>query len=256
VRIPRRWAGVLLLTAALVLLLYPLVQGQQDGWPVWAYLMMSLSAPVFAAFTGWELARKRSPLVELRMFRQRGFAVGMTIGVIFFLGVASFALVLTLLLQEGLGFTPLHAGLTFLPFSLGTFAASGAAAGLEPRFGSRVTMAGALIMVAGMIGLIGTVHHFGAAVSTWDMAPFLPAAGLGLGTVIAPLANVILAGVAERDAGSASVAVKRDFTAAVERTLWFQAAVFALAFVLMLGLPGRKRAVPDPYHAQRISQPA
>jgi EmrB/QacA subfamily drug resistance transporter len=344
--------GALLLTAALVLLLYPLVQGRQDGWPAWAYLMMSLSAPVLAAFTGWELARKRSPLVELRMFRQRGFAVGTAIALVFFLGVASFALVLTLFLQEGLGFAPLHAGLTFVPFSLGTFAASGAAAGLEPRFGSRVTMAGALIMVVGTIGLIGTVHHFGAAVSTWDMAPALAAAGLGLGTVIAPLANVILAGVAEQDAGSASgvlntgfqlgssiglavvgviffgflgsqaapavasvpvragliaaglparyagpvtvrfgdclhdrlvasdptitppacrteavgvtlpaaaekvltasagVAVKRDFTAATERTLWYQAGVFALAFVLMLALPAGPRRTSGPRLAQ------
>jgi EmrB/QacA subfamily drug resistance transporter len=196
--------GVLLLTAALLLLLYPLVEGRQDGWPLWTYLMMGLSAPVLAVFTGYELARKRSPLVEPRMFRQRGFAVGVAIAVVFFLGVSSYALVLTLFLQEGLGFTPLHAGLTFVPFSLGTFAASGAAAGLEPKFGSRVTMAGALIMAGGTAGLIGVIHHYGVAVSTWDMVPPLAAAGLGLGTVLAPLANVILAGVAEQDAGSAS----------------------------------------------------
>jgi EmrB/QacA subfamily drug resistance transporter len=204
-------AGVLLLTAALVLLLYPLVEGRQLGWPGWTYLMMGLSVPVLAAFTGYELRRKGSPLIELRMFRQRGFAVGIAIAVVFFLGVSSFGLVLTLFLQQGLGFTPLHAGLTFVPFSLGTFFASGAAARLEPKFGSRVTMAGALMIAAAMAAVIGIVHHYGAATSTWDLVPALVAAGLGLGTVLAPLANVVLARVPEQDAGSASGVLNTGF---------------------------------------------
>ena len=55
-------------------------------------------------------------------------------------------------------------------------------------------MAGALIIAAGMAGLIATVHHYGAAVTTWDLVPGLVAAGLGLGAVIAPLADIVLAG--------------------------------------------------------------
>jgi EmrB/QacA subfamily drug resistance transporter len=266
--------GVLLLSGALVLLLYPLVEGQQAGWPGWAYLMMALSGPTLAVFIGYERRKTRrdgSPLVELGMFGQRGFAVGMAIALVFFLGVASFGLVLTLFLQEGLGFTPLHAGATFISFSLGVFAASGAAARLEPRFGRAVTMTGALIIAAGMVALIGSVHHFGAAVSTWDLVPGLAAAGLGLGTVLAPLANVILAGVREQDAGSASgvlntgfqlgnsvgialmgvifidrltirpgESVPGIFVAAVTHALWYQVGVFVLAFLLMLALPARR----------------
>ena len=267
--------GVLLLSGALVLLLYPLVEGQQVGWPAWTYLMMALSGPVLAVFVGYERVKTRrdgSPLVELRMFAHRGFAVGMGIALVFFLGVASFGLVLTLFLQQGLGFTPLHAGATFIPFSAGVFVASGAAARLEPRFGRGVTMSGALIMAAGMAVLIGIVHHYGAAISTWDMTPGLALAGLGLGTVIAPLANVVLADVREQDAGSTSgvlntgfqlgnsiglalmgvifidrlairpgTSVPRVFAAATEHALWFQVGVFGLAFLLMLTLPARRR---------------
>jgi len=266
--------GVLLLSGALMLLLYPLVEGQQAGWPAWAYLMMALSGPALAAFVGYERIKTRrdgSPLVELRMFAQRGFAAGMGVALVFFLGVASFGLVLTLFLQEGLGFTPLHAGATFIPFSAGVFVSSGAAARLEPKFGRGVTMTGALIMAAAMAALIGIVHHFGAATSTWDMVPALAAAGLGLGAVIAPLANVVLADVREQDAGSASgvlntgfqlgnsiglalmgvifidqlvirpgASVPGIFTAAVTRALWFQVGVFGLAFLLMLALPSRR----------------
>jgi MFS family permease len=94
--------GVLLLSGALVLLLYPLVEGQQVGWPAWTYLMMALSGPVLVLFVAYERLKTRrdgSPLVELRMFAQRGFAAGMGVAITFFLGVASFGLVLTLFLM-------------------------------------------------------------------------------------------------------------------------------------------------------------
>jgi EmrB/QacA subfamily drug resistance transporter len=199
--------GVGLISAALLLLLYPLVEGRQLGWPVWTFVSMAAAAPVLAAFIGYERAKGRrdgSPLVPLSLFRDRGFSAGMAIAVAFFLGIASFALVLTLFLQLGLGFTPLHAGLTFLPFSIGVLVSSGAAARLAPRFGRGVTMAGALIIAAGMAGLIAIVHHYGAAVTTWDLTPGLVAAGLGLGAVIAPLADIVLDRVPKQDAGSAS----------------------------------------------------
>src|SRR5215475_2552590 len=147
--------GVVLVSAALLLLLYPLVQGRQLGWPGWTFVSMAASAPVLALFIWWEQVKTRrdgSPLVPLRLFSHREFSVGMAIAMTFFLGIASFGLVLTLFLQLGLGFTPLHAGVTFLPFSLGVLVSS----------------------------------------------------GLGLGAVIAPLADIVLDRVPHQDAGSAS----------------------------------------------------
>jgi EmrB/QacA subfamily drug resistance transporter len=210
-RAPRRPrldpVGVTLVTAALLLLLYPLVQGRQLGWPAWTFVSMAVSAPVFAVFVYYERIKTRrdgSPLVEMSLFRERGFSAGMAIAMAFFLGIASFGLVLTLFLQLGLGFTALHAGLTFLPFSAGVLVSSAAAARLAPRFGRGVTMAGALIIAGGMAGLIAIVHHFGPAVTTWDLVPPLVAAGIGLGAVIAPLADIVLARVPGQHAGSAS----------------------------------------------------
>src|SRR6185437_14608461 len=125
--------GVGLITVALLMLLYPLVQGRQLGWPAWTFVSMAASAPVFALFVWYERIKDRrdgSPLVPPRLFRERGFSAGMAIAVTFFMGIASFGLVLTLFLQLGLGFSPLHAGLTFLPFSVGVLISSGAAARL------------------------------------------------------------------------------------------------------------------------------
>jgi EmrB/QacA subfamily drug resistance transporter len=200
-------AGVGLVSAALLLLLYPLVQGRQLGWPTWTFVSMAASAPVFALFVAYERVKERrdgSPLVPMRLFGERGFSAGMAIAVTFFMGIASFGLVLTLFLQLGLGFTPLHAGLTFLPFSVGVLISSGAAARLAPRFGRGVTMAGALIIAAGMAGIIVTTDHYGPAVTTWELVPALVGVGLGLGAVIAPLADIVLARVPAQDAGSAS----------------------------------------------------
>jgi EmrB/QacA subfamily drug resistance transporter len=199
--------GVGLISAALLLLLYPLVEGRQLGWPGWTFVSMAAAAPVFALFVWYEQVKQRrdgSPLVPLRLFGDRGFSAGMAVAVTFFLGIASFGLVLTLFLQLGLGFTPLHAGLTFLPFSVGVLISSAAAARLAPRFGRGVTMAGALVIAGGMAVLIADVHHYGAGVSTWDLVPGLVAAGLGLGAVIAPLADIVLARVPGQDAGAAS----------------------------------------------------
>jgi predicted MFS family arabinose efflux permease len=166
--------GVLLISAGLMLLLYPLVQGRELGWPTWTFVSMAVSAPVFAVFVLYERFKTRqdgSPLVELSLFRDRSFSIGMGIAFAFFMGIASFGLVLTLFLQIGMSFTPLHAGLTFLPFSGGVLVSSGAAARLAPRFGRGVTMVGALIIAAGMASLIVVVHHYGATVSTWDLTP-------------------------------------------------------------------------------------
>jgi EmrB/QacA subfamily drug resistance transporter len=210
-RAPRRPrldpGGVLLITAALLLLLYPLVQGRQLGWPLWTFVAMAASVPAAGLFVWYERAKDRrdgSPLVQLSLFSQRAFSIGIAIAITFFLGVTSFALILTLFLQIGLGFTPLHAGLTFLPFSGGVLVASAAAARLAPRFGRGVTMTGALVMAAGMAGLIATVARYGVAVTTAELVPGLIVAGLGMGTVLAPLADILLAGVDRQHAGSAS----------------------------------------------------
>src|SRR5215467_5427052 len=226
--------GVTLISAALLLLLYPLVQGRQLGWPTWTYVSMAGSVPVLAAFIGYERIKSRrdgSPLVQLRLFSQRSFSLGIAIALTFFLGVTSFALILTLFLQIGLGYSALHAGLTFVPFSGGVLVASGLAARLAPRFGRGVTLTGALVMAAGMGGLILTVRHYGSAVTTTDLLPALIVAGLGMGTVLAPLADIILARVRQDDAGSASGV----FNTAVQLGASIGVAVIGVIFFGLLG---------------------
>jgi EmrB/QacA subfamily drug resistance transporter len=144
--------GVGLVTTALLLLLYPLVQGHELGWPTWTFVSMAASAPVLAVFAVEQARRSRrggSPLVPLGLFRRHAFTGGVLAALTFFSGVAGFFLVMTLTLQVGLGFSPLHTALTFLPWSIGIAVAAGASVQLAPRLGRRLTVAGSLAMAPG-----------------------------------------------------------------------------------------------------------
>jgi len=81
-------AGVGLATAGLLLLVYPLVQGRDLGWPAWTFASMAASVLVLAAFAAWERRKKAadgSPLVDLDLFRQRAFVAGVLVAAIFFM---------------------------------------------------------------------------------------------------------------------------------------------------------------------------
>ena len=199
--------GAVIVTIGLLALIYPLVQGRALGWPAWAFGSMVASIPILAVFALYERRKTRidgSPLVVLGLFRQRAFVAGLAVSLIFFSGIAGFFLVMMLYLQAGLGFPALRAGLTILPFEVGLFVASGLSVRLAPRMGRRVTSLGALLMAAGMAGLIVTIDRYGTGVGPWEFLPALVVCGLGLGLVAPTLVDVILAGVHHRDAGSAS----------------------------------------------------
>jgi EmrB/QacA subfamily drug resistance transporter len=199
--------GVLLVTAAVVLLVYPVIQGRDAGWPAWTWISMIASVPVFAVFAWWQHVKKRrggSPLVDLRLFRQRAFSAGLVVSLLFWTAIASVFLVLTIFLQGGWDYTPLHAGLTFLPLAGASVIGSGIAVPLAPKIGRAVVQLGCLICIAGTVWLMFTVHGQTTSLSTWKLAPPFVVFGIGLGMLIATLNDLILTGVRNDDAGSAT----------------------------------------------------
>jgi EmrB/QacA subfamily drug resistance transporter len=199
--------GVLLISTALGLLTYPLVEGRDQGWPAWSYAMMVASLPVFVAFVLYERAKTRrdgSPLVELSMFRDRAFAVGTAMSGIFLSAIPAFFLVFSITLQIGLGFSALRAGLTTVPWSVGTALSSALSVRLAPRLGKRILLIGSLMLALGVGGVILTMHQRETALSGPELIPALVFAGIGLGCIIAPVTNIILASISRGDAGSAS----------------------------------------------------
>ncbi|MFF2805734.1 MFS transporter [Streptomyces sp. NPDC058000] len=197
-------AGVL--TLALGLLVVPLVEGRAAGWPRWTWF--SLAAGVLAFLT-FALVERRvdasggAPLVRLRLFRERPFAVGMTLVLLTYAGINSFFLVFSLTLQDGLGQGALGAGLSYLPFAV-VFFAAGLLAGRLARFGRRVLQAGSLITLLGFGSTVAVTATTGPELTAWRLLPTLALVGAGNGLLVTPLLSAVLAGVRPEETGTAS----------------------------------------------------
>ncbi|MGW6742567.1 MFS transporter [Streptomyces sp. NPDC055025] len=200
--------GVVLVTAALLMLIYPLTRGRELGWPLWGHLCMAGSLVVLAGFVVYERRKTRkdgSPLVELSLFRVKSFAAGIAVQLTFGVALGIFFLVWTLYMQIGLGWSPLRAGLTGVPFSIAVSVAAGLSVQkLVPRFGRKVLQTGALTMVAGLLLYIWEAGRYGLEIHSWQMALPLVVMGLGMGLIVAPLTDAVLSGVPREHSGSAS----------------------------------------------------
>jgi EmrB/QacA subfamily drug resistance transporter len=270
--------GVVLVTLGLLMLIYPLTRGRELNWPLWGHLCMAGSLLVFAAFMAYEKYKTRkdgSPLVELSLFKVKSFAAGIAVQLTFGIVMGIFFLVWTLYMQTGLGWSPLKAGLTGVPFSIAVSAAAGMSVQLlVPRFGRKVLQAGAATMAAGLLVYIWEADRYGMAVQPWQMILPLVVMGVGMGLIVAPLTDAVLSEVPREHAGSASglinttgqmgtalglglvslvffgsideeqlapVPVGSAFAQAFENSLWWVAAVLGVIFLVMFALPARPK---------------
>jgi MFS family permease len=199
--------GVAIMTVALTLLLYPLIQGREAGWPTWAFVSMAAFLPVLFVFVQFEkriTASGGSPLMELSLFHNRVFVIGLFSGVCFFSGAAAFFLISTVFLQNGLAYSARDAGLTFLWFAIAFLGSSLASVRVQPKLGSRIINLGAALMISGLATLLWMTSWRGASLSGLDLAPALLIYGTGQGFVMPTLINTILINIKGHDAGSAS----------------------------------------------------
>ncbi|GAA1368932.1 hypothetical protein GCM10009612_56360 [Streptomyces beijiangensis] len=200
--------GAALVAVSCGLLVLPLNQGQEAGWPLWTWLCMVASVAGFAAFAVQQrrtAARGREPLVTPALLRKPAFTVGLGGIALFFGGLVGSQLVLTLFLQIGQHFTAGEAGLGNLPLAVGT-AIGGAVSGafLAERIGRAVLQIGPLVQLAGAGLLWYELDHLGASFTVWDIVPGVTVAGIGAGMVIAALFSFVLAAVDDDEIGSAS----------------------------------------------------
>jgi EmrB/QacA subfamily drug resistance transporter len=203
---PLDLAGAALVCAAMILLTYPLIEGQGAGWAPWTFACIASALPVLAAFVVWErsVARRGSvPLVNLALYASRSFAAGSVLSLVYFAGFIGLLFVLSLYLQIGLDWSPLHAGLAILPFAAGTFLGAVMSDGLARRLGRGVLQIGSVAVTLATVALILVIHAQGPAVTGWQLLAPLLIGGIGSGMVIAPNVEVVLSGVSWQDAGSA-----------------------------------------------------
>ncbi|MFI6444998.1 MFS transporter [Kitasatospora sp. NPDC050543] len=279
--------GMALASVALLMLLYPLTHGREAGWPLWGYLSMGASLPVFALFVRYEQIKTRrdgSPLVELSLFRIKSFAAGIGVQLTFGVVTGIFFLVWTLYMQIGLGWSALRAGTTGIPFSIAVSAAAGMSVQkLVPRFGRKVLQAGALVMACGVLLYIWEADRYAGGIESWQMALPLVVMGAGMGLIVAPITEAILSEVPRDHAGSASGLINTTgqlgmalglglvsvaffgqvddvvapeqvgpaFTAAFIHAMWWVASVLLVVFALMFALPRKSAAHGGQEHGEQ-----
>ncbi|MFY9934939.1 MAG: MFS transporter [Streptosporangiaceae bacterium] len=257
--------GVILITATLVAVVLPLVDGRQEGWPAWSWLALAASVPLAVVFA-WHQRRQASrggmPLLDPRVFASWPLRAGLITQTAFWCQQAASYLVLGLYLQQGRGLTPLAAGGVFTFLAAGYLITSFQAPALTMRFGRNVIAAGAVLAAIGDAGLYLATDHGGSV--AW-IFPGLVLLGAGQGLCITPLTTTVLSHADPVTAGSVAGALStaqqvgnsigvavtgvlffgalgHGYSLAFERSVLQMAALLLVVAALTRLMPGRQRS--------------
>jgi EmrB/QacA subfamily drug resistance transporter len=203
-------AGAVTVTAALMLAVYAIVNGNQAGWTSAQTLgLLSASAVLIAGFIVLE-SRVPSPLVPLGLFRRRNLATANGVGVLWAGAMFAWFFLSALYLQLVLGYSPLQVGLAFLPANLimGAFSL-GLSAKLVMRFGIKPPLSAGLLLAA--LGLVLFARapvggHFAV-----DVLPSMILLGFGAGIAFNPVLLAAMGDVEPSESGLASGIVNTSF---------------------------------------------
>ncbi len=256
--------GVWLVGLAFVAIIYPLIQGQPEGWPAWTFALLAVGLVLLFVFLRWEKRRTADALIEPSLLSNRTYLSGIAVALALFGAFGGLLLCVSLYGQLGEGWSPIHAGLTLTPMVLGMIAGMVGGTFAVARLGRHVLHIGLLIIAVGAAVLALTVAGAHSA-SSWDLLPALFLIGMGAGASIGQLFQFILSSVSMREVGSASgvleatqqlstslgVAVLGTIflsgfghhlpTHALEITAWACLVPVAIAFALVFRLPMRAR---------------
>jgi EmrB/QacA subfamily drug resistance transporter len=203
-------AGAIIVTAALMLAVYAIVNGNQAGWTSAQTLgLLAAAAVLLAGFVALE-SRVSSPLVPLGLFRLRNLATANVVGVLWAGAMFAWFFLSALYLQLVLGYSPLQVGLAFLPANLimGAFSL-GISAKLVMRFGIKLPLAAGLLLAAAGLALFARAPvggHFAA-----DVLPSMILLGFGAGMAFNPVLLAAMGDVEQSDSGLASGIVNTSF---------------------------------------------
>jgi EmrB/QacA subfamily drug resistance transporter len=248
-RAPRRsrldLVGAGLVAAGLTAILLPLIEGRSLGWPAWTWISLALAPALLAAFVRRQRRlseRGGDPLLQLSLFRERGFSAGLAAQLFLASAQASFFVYLALYLQLGRGLGALESGLVFTILAVAYVAVSGPAPRLTERLGRAVIAAGGLALTLGLLLLALAVSELGTGGSLLWLAPGFALAGVGIGLCYTPLTSIVLAGVDPSRAGSASGAMSTtqqvgySLGVAITGVLFFGASDAGIAHAFELSL--------------------
>ena len=199
--------GAVGVTASLGLLLFPLIVGRSQGWPWWSWAMLIGSVPVMVAALAWEQRLQHSggtPILSLQLFTEKAFNLGLFLSVVLLSAFFSFIFCVTLVLQDGIGLDPLHAGLTFGPLGIGFAAASIVARPYVQKYGARAIVVGTVLVIVAFATVIVLASARLESLTAVELAIPMMFVGIGNGIAVPTVTGQVLARIRPTYAGAAS----------------------------------------------------
>ena len=195
--------GVLLASVGLFGIVLGVVRGNAHGWTSMTVLPpLVIGAALVAAFVAWELRGAAEPMLPMRLFRSRGFAMTNAASLLMFFGMFGSIFLLSQFLQVVQHYSPLQAGVRTLPWTAMPVLVTPIAGALSDRIGGRVLLALGLALQATGLGWLALVAS--PTVPYLDMVPAFVVSGVGMSLFFAPVANVVLSSVRRSEEGIAS----------------------------------------------------
>ncbi|HEX5983985.1 MAG TPA: MFS transporter [Solirubrobacterales bacterium] len=195
------YAGVAVLTAGLTALVLALVEGNAWGWGSPEIIGLFVAAAVALPAFVWVENRVKAPMVQFELLSDRNFLAAVVVALIISFAMLGVFFFLALYMQDILGYSPLEAGVRFLPSTLMIVIVAPIAGRLSDRFGPRWLIAGGLVLVAASL-----FSFSGIAVdsSYGDLLPGFMLLGIGIAMTMSPMTSAAMNAVPVQKAGIAS----------------------------------------------------
>jgi MFS family permease len=190
-----------------VAVVYPLIQGREQGWPAWSFALLVGGVLTLVAFGGLQVRRRRqgrAPLIEPSILQRRPYVAGLAVVLGFIGAMGGMMIALNVMYQAGLGLTPLACAMATVTIPVFAIAGSITSSLLLGRIGRATMQIGIATMALGLVVVDLVMRSAAGGLSGWDLAAPLALTGFGMGMVFVPMFDVILAGVAPHELGSAS----------------------------------------------------
>lgn len=196
--------GIALLSLALGLIVYPLTLIAENGWNVSIIAMLLGSILFLISFVLYQkkmIAKGRSPLIDIAVFKYRNLSIGSTVAFLFY-SSGIFYLAIGIYLQEDQHWNALDAGTAIIPFGLGFLISSLSSPAIVRHIGDVILNVGILTKALGFLFIIYSVSLVNPTSYLFYVGLFF--AGCGMGLTLSSIARISLAGIPHKYAGLAS----------------------------------------------------
>ncbi|AWT26353.1 Multidrug resistance protein Stp [Corynebacterium provencense] len=199
--------GTVIFAIAMATFIAPLLLGSSQGWPWWVWVSFAVavvSVPLFVRTERRVEASGGDALIPSRLLQLTGARRGLLVISALCVAFGGYAFAFSIVLQDGLGFSPLFSGLSLLPMALGAFGASLRSADLISRFGTGTVALGGAVQSVGLLLVLAVNLLWWPSLTPWHFVPGMLLVGIGNGLLLTTIYRVVLSGVPGNLAGAGS----------------------------------------------------